>query len=81
MRSEAVALKAMYSIVGGYLPFARTKAEHQKTGDKRLSLAERYPSMADYVRQVSEAAHELQRRGLLLAEYVKRYIAAAKNAD
>ncbi len=81
MRSESVGPNVMYSIVGSYLPFAGTEAERQKTGDERLSLAERYPSTADYVRQVSEAAHELHRRGLLLAEDVERYIAAAKNAD
>ena len=81
MRSEAAGPSAMYSIVGSYLPFARTEAERQKLGDGRSSLAERYPSSADYVRQVEKAANDLHRRGLLLSEDVERYIAAAKNAD
>ena len=71
----------MYSIVGSYLLFARTEAERQKLGDERPSLAERYPSAAEYMRRVKEAAKELHRLGLLLTEDVECYIAAAKNAD
>src|SRR5262249_20081050 len=35
--------------VGGYIPFARTKAERTDAGDPRLSLEERYRDHAGYV--------------------------------
>ena len=78
LRAEAIGPKAMYSIVGSYLPFAATKAEREAASDERLSLAERYGSDDDYVRQVERAADALYRRDLLLAEDVERYVGAAK---
>ena len=68
-------------VVGSFMPFARTAAERIASGDPRPSLAERYPSHADYVDAVSRAAAELQEKRLLLAEDVERYIAAAKAAS
>jgi len=76
-RVEAVGPLAMYSIVGSFMPLARTKAEREAAADERLSLAERYSSGADYVRQVAVTADALQRCGLLLAEDVERYVEAA----
>src|SRR5207245_11488337 len=35
--------------VGGMIPFARTKAERDATGDPRLSLVQRYKAHAGYV--------------------------------
>jgi hypothetical protein len=60
--------------LGSYLPFARTRAEREQTGDPRLSLAERYPSHADYARRVRAAAGELVRARLLLPEDAQRAI-------
>ena len=42
--------------VGGYIPFAKTKAERLASGDPRLSLEERYHTHDGYVRAVTEAA-------------------------
>lgn len=78
MRAEAVGPKAMYSIVGSYLPFAATKEERIAQADDRSSLGERYASGDDYVRQVERAASDLLRQGFLLEEDVERYIEAAK---
>ena len=37
------------SFEGSYLPFPRTAAERQKTGDPRRAIAERYASREDYL--------------------------------
>ena len=60
---------------GTYLPFAKTKAEREASGDPRLSLEERYGSKEAYVAKVRTAADALVRERLLLpgdaAAYVK----------
>jgi hypothetical protein len=66
---------------GMVIPFARTKAERMANGDPRLSLEERYPNHDAYVRAVSESAHDLERRRLLLNEDTERYIKAAEGSD
>jgi hypothetical protein len=66
---------------GMYLPFAKTKAERLAKGDPRLSLDERYPDHATYVREVSAAAADLQRQGFLLQEDAERYVKAAQESD
>jgi hypothetical protein len=66
---------------GMYIPFARTKAERLAKGDPRLSLEERYPDHATYVREVSAAAADLQRQGFLLQEDAERYVKAAEESD
>ena len=76
-RPEEAGPEAMYSIVGSFIPFAETEAGREANADERLSLAERYRSRADYVRQVALAADALERQGLLLAEDVERYVDGA----
>jgi hypothetical protein len=66
---------------GMVIPFARTKAQRMANGDPRLSLEERYPDHDAYVRAVSESAHDLERRRMLLEEDVERYIKAAEGRD
>jgi hypothetical protein len=66
---------------GMVIPFARTKAERTAAGDPRLSLEERYPDHASYVRAVSASARDLERRRLLLDEDAERYIKAAEDSD
>ena len=78
LRAEEIGPKAMYSIVGSYLSFTATKSDREAASDERPSLAERYVSDDDYVRQVERAADALRRRGLLLVEDVERYVDAAK---
>jgi hypothetical protein len=51
---------------GGFIPFARTKAERIASGDLRLSLEERYRSHDDYVQAVRRAASALVQDGYLL---------------
>ena len=53
-------------LVGAYRPFAMTKQERESSGDKRLSIAERYRDRNDYVNRIRIAAGELMREGFLL---------------
>ena len=65
---------------GTYIPFAATRAERDRTGDPRPSLAERYGSRDDYVAKVAAAADALVGARLLLPEDRDRYLAAARSA-
>ena len=51
------------SLVGAFRPFARTAG-----GDGTPTLAERYPTRADYVNRVRAAAREAEAQGFLLPE-------------
>jgi hypothetical protein len=55
---------------GSFLPFARTEAERQASGDPRPSLAVRYHDRADYERRLREAAAGVVRQGFLRADEV-----------
>ena len=63
---------------GTCLGFAATPAAAKQTSDPRPSIAERYPSRADYVVKVKAAADALVRDRLLLAEDAAAYVAAAE---
>jgi hypothetical protein len=53
------------SPVGGFIPFARTKADRTASGDPRLSLEERYQTHDGYVQAVTAAAAKLVKDGYL----------------
>jgi hypothetical protein len=53
---------------GSFFPFPLTKAEREKSGDPRLSIAERYPSRDAYLAKVKASADNLVKGGYLLAE-------------
>jgi len=63
--------------VGGYIPFAKTKALRLATTDPRLSLEERYVSHDGYVAAVIRAANTAFSQGYLLAADRDALIAAA----
>jgi hypothetical protein len=67
--------------VAGYIPFVRTKAERQASGDPRLSLEERYHSHAGYVTAVTEAANKLVKSRLLLQADADAMVEQAKKSD
>ena len=67
-------------LTGAFIPFFKTQAERQNAGDPRPSLAERYPTHADYVARVTAAANDLVAAGLLLQEDATRIINAASAA-
>jgi hypothetical protein len=63
---------------GQQIDFAQTEAERLATGDPRLSIEERYPTHAAYVKKVTHAARRLYHRGLLLEEDAQRYVERAE---
>jgi hypothetical protein len=66
---------------GQFIPFPSTRAERESTGDPRLSIAERYPTHADYVAKVGAAADQLVAERLMLpedADAIKRAAASAR---
>lgn len=67
--------------VGGFVPFARTKAERVASGDPRPSLEERYGTQQAYVAVVRRAAEEAVREGFLLREDADRLIQQALASD
>jgi hypothetical protein len=56
---------------GATLPFARTRAEREATGDPRPSIAERYRSRDDYLARVREAAIALAAARYLLEDDIE----------
>ncbi len=66
---------------GGYLPFARTRAEREARHDPRPSLEERYQTHDGYVRAVRAAAEAAVAERFLLPEDAARLIAEAGRSD
>ncbi len=65
---------------GSFIPFAKTKAERQASGDPRLSLEERYPTHEAYVSKVKAAAEALVRDRLLLRDDADEIIERAQDS-
>jgi hypothetical protein len=56
------------SFEGSYLPFPKTAADREKTGDPRKSIAERYRDRADYLDQYGSAIDALIKQRWILPE-------------
>jgi hypothetical protein len=56
------------SFYGSFIPFAKSAAEREKTGDPRLSVAERYASREEYMSKFTEAGMKLVHERFLLRE-------------
>ena len=63
---------------GGYIPFAKTKAERLAKGDGRRSLEERYGDHEGYVAEVRRAAERSVHGGYLLQDDADRLIREAE---
>jgi Alpha/beta hydrolase domain len=66
--------------IGGYIPFAATRAERLAKGDPRPSLEERYPSHAAYVAKVKAQADALVAARYMLPDDAARIVAEAQAA-
>jgi hypothetical protein len=66
---------------GGFIPFAKTKAERVASGDPRPSLEERYRSHDEYVDIVRKAASQLVQEGYLLQRDADAMISQAAASD
>jgi hypothetical protein len=69
------------AFTGGYIPFARTKAERIASQDPRLSLEERYGNKEGYVAAVRKAAEKAVRDRFLLPEDAEQLIQQATTTD
>ena len=56
----------LVSLLGSYIPFARTRAEREQRRDPRLSIEERYPTRDRYLSMIKDAA-----AGLVSHRYVR----------
>jgi hypothetical protein len=69
------------TLSGGYLPFAKTKAERVASADPRPSLEERYGSHQGYVDAVKAAAEKALAEHFLLRVDADRLVAEAAASD
>ena len=65
---------------GGYIPFAKTKAQRLAAGDPRLSLEERYVTHDGYVARVKAAAARAVAERFLLQDDADRLVAQAEKS-
>jgi len=77
-RAESFGPGVLCPLQGAVLPLAATRAEREAVGDPRLSLEERYPTLADYIAAVRAAAERLVAERLLLEEDATAMIARAQ---
>jgi hypothetical protein len=66
---------------GSFIPFARTRAEREATGDPRPSIDERYESHEAYVQAVRRVTEQLVSERLLLQEDADRFVQAAQTKN
>ena len=64
-------------MLGSTVPFARTAAERSASGDRRLSIEERYDGRDDYLGRARAAAGDLVEAGWLLDGDVETVVASA----
>jgi hypothetical protein len=81
LRQEGLVEGALIGNAGSFIPFARTRAQREATGDPRPSIEERYPSHAAYVQAVVKACEALVEERLMLQEDAERYVAAARERN
>jgi hypothetical protein len=73
LRDESIGAGGeLRGLQGSYIPFAKTKAEREKSGDPRPALLERYRDYADYEMQSMTAAQKLVAQRHLLSEDLPR---------
>lgn len=82
LRAEGLGARgALGGLDGMFLPFATTADDRERTGDPRSSIRERYPTRADYLSRVADAALKLQHERFLLDEDVVGILKEAANRD
>ena len=71
LRNPAIGVPdAPLGLAGGYIAFARTKADREASGDPRPSVEERYGGFEEYRARIMRAAEALVAEGYLLAEHL-----------
>ena len=69
------------SLGGGFIPFAKTRAQRLASGDPRLSLEERYGSHDAYVARVKAAAARAVAERFLLPDDAEKLVAQAEKSN
>lgn len=67
--------------LGGFIPFAKTKADRLENNDPRLSLEERYGTHGNYVDRVRAVTAEMLEQRLLLPGDAAGIVAAAEGSN
>lgn len=67
-------------LTGGRIPFPRTAADRERTGDPRRAVTERYGSFEEYKEQYMAAARQLHAAGYLVEEHMDALEAHAQSA-
>ena len=80
LRRGAVHPDELVDFYGTFIPFARDRAERERTGDPRPSVIERYGDRTRYGELVRRHAETLTQAGWLLAEDVPRVVEQAERA-
>jgi hypothetical protein len=77
-RAEGYGKGRSSGFFGGFIPFARTRAERLAANDPRLSLEERYGDHQGFVERVRKVAGERVAAGWLLPEDAEKLIGQAQ---
>jgi hypothetical protein len=67
----------IYSLLGSYVPLARTKTERETRHDPRLSIEERYKGRDDYLQRIRTAAGALVKERFILEQDVEDVVQRA----
>jgi hypothetical protein len=70
-------LHYLAGLVGSFEALPRTKADRERTGDTRRSIAERYNGRPEYLDQVERAARDLVKQNLMRADDVQAVLQRA----
>ncbi|MEO7192291.1 MAG: alpha/beta hydrolase domain-containing protein [Vicinamibacterales bacterium] len=70
-------LQYLAGLVGSFRSFARTEQERDRTGDERLSIAERYADRRDYLARVAKSADDLVKHRFLRGADVRAVLERA----
>ena len=65
-RRMRTAVAIVAGLIGSFEPFSKTRDERERSGDPRLSIAERYSGKQDSLDRVEKAARELVSQRFLL---------------
>ncbi len=81
LRKAGFAEGAEFWNTGSFVPFARTKAEREASGDPRPSIEERYKNHDDYLSKVQHCCDGLVKQRLLLEEDAKMLLERARKSN
>jgi hypothetical protein len=73
-KRDAGAEGMLASLMGSYIPFAKTVEERKQSGDPRRAIQERYRDHEDYVKQFTAYCDKLVKERYLLPEDAEKLI-------